>query len=104
MFRFGSVFAPFFPPFFPQLVPNLGGILVSKILLFRPERLLEDLRVGFLSLRKKDIKLNGSRDRFLIDFGKILGAAGGAKIVFSLRRESNFDIFGYLNLRGLLDP
>ena len=30
--------------------------------------------------------------------------AGGAKIVFSLQRGSNFHIFGYLKIRCVLDP
>ena len=47
--------------------------------------------------------IEASRDRFLVDLGRIWGAAREAKIVFSLQRETNFDIFGDLKLRCFLD-
>ena len=50
--------------------------------------------------RKKDC----SWDRFFIDFGTVSGGPGDVKMWFSLKRGSNFDIFGYLKLRKLLDP
>ena len=64
---------------------------------------LGGLRAGFLRVLKKDLKLKGSWDRFLVDFGKVLGAAGGAKTRFSLESGTNFHIFGYLKRRCLLD-
>ena len=83
---------------------NLGTILEAKILLICSKSVFEGFRASLLRVLKKDLKLKGSRDRFLIDFGRVWWAAGGAKIMFSLQRESNFDIFGHLKIRCLLDP
>ena len=83
---------------------NLGSNLGTEILLFRSKRLLEGLRAGFARVLKKDLKLKGFRDRFWIDFGRVLGVAGGAKTRFSLQSGSNFHIFGYLKIRCLLGP
>ena len=52
---------------------------------------------------KTHCNIEASWDRFFVDFGRILGTTREAKIVFSPRRESNFDIFGYLKLRCFLD-
>ena len=65
---------------------------------------LGGLWTGFLRVLKKDLKLKGSWDRFLIDFGRVLGAAGGAKTRFSLESGTNFHIFCNLKIRCLLDP
>ena len=59
---------------------------------------------GFLRVLKTHRNIEASWDRFSVDFGRILGTTREAKIVFSLKRESNFDIFGHLKLRCFLDP
>ena len=82
---------------------NLGTILEAKIPLVCPKRVLERLRASLLRVPKKDLKLKGSWDRFLIDFGRVLGAAGGAKTRFSLESGTNFHILGNLKIRCLLD-
>ena len=99
-----SRFYSFLSPLGSQLGGHLGAPNFTFLLETRPKRVSGGLRAAFLRVLKKDLNLEGSWDRFLIDFGTVSGAAGGAKIVFSLQRESNFDIFGYLKLRCLLDP
>ena len=64
---------------------------------------LGGLRAGFWRVLKKDLKFKGSWDPFFIDFGRVLGAAGGAKTRFSLESGTSFHIFGYLKSRSLLD-
>ena len=104
VFMLSSAFDTFFPPLGRQLVSNLDSNLGTKILLFPSKKLLGRLRAGLARVLKKDLELKGSRDRFLINFGSVLGAADGAKIVFSLQRGSNFHFFGYFKIRCLLDP
>ena len=82
----------------------MGSNLGTKISLFRSKRLLEGLRAGFARVLKRDLKLKGFRDRFWIDFGRVLGVAGGAKTRFSLESGANLHIFGYLKIRCVLDP
>ena len=104
VFMLSSAFDVFLSPLGCQLVSNLDSNLGTKIWLFPSKRLLGQLRAGSARVLKKDLKLKGSRDRFLIDFERVLGAAGGAKIMFSLQRGSNFHFFGYLKITCLLDP
>ena len=84
----------------------MGAILEAQISLFLEESLSRGSRraPGMLfEGAKKDLKLKGSWDRFLVDFGRVLGAAGEAKTWFSLESGTNFHIFGYLKRRCFLD-
>ena len=87
---------PFRSPLGSQLGCHLGG---PNFIFFDrnpSQEGLGGLRAGFLRVLKKDLKLKGSWDRFLVDFGKVLGAAGGAKTRFSFESGTIFYIFGYL--------
>ena len=82
---------------------TLGTILEAKTIFFGAKSVFEGFRASLLRILKIDLKLKGSWDRFLVDFGRVLGAAGEAKTRFSLESGTNFHIFGYLKRRCFLD-
>ena len=49
-----------------------------------------------------DLNIEGTQDRFLIDFGSPPRAAGPLKIVFSYNSGTDFTIFGLLNIKSNL--
>jgi len=49
------------------------------------------------------LKRDLSWDRFFIDFGTVLGGPEEAKIWFSLKRGSNFEVFASSNISYLLE-
>ena len=47
---------------------------------------------------KRDLKMEGTWDRFFIDFGTVWGGPGPLKILFSYHSGTDFTIFGFLNI------
>ena len=53
-------------------------------------------------MSKKDFNIEGTQDRFFIDFGSPSRAAAPLKIVFSYHSGIDFIIFGLLNMKSNL--
>ena len=49
-----------------------------------------------------DLNIEGTQDRFSIDFGTVWGGPGSLKIVFSYHSGTIFTIFGLLNIKSNL--
>ena len=94
---------PFRSPLGSQLGRHLGGPNFNFLNRNPSQEGLGGLRAGFWRVLKKDLKFKSSWDPFFIDFGRVLGAAGGAKTRLSLESGTIFHIFGYLKRRSLLD-
>ena len=57
----------------------------------------------FLRTPKQHSNIEASWHRFFVDFGRVLGWARGAKIVFSYWFCYDFGILGYLNIKCMLE-
>ena len=60
-------------------------------------------KMGPKTMSKNKLKIEGSWDRFSIDFWRVLAPPGKDKMCAPLRRELNFGLFGSLKISWLLD-
>ena len=87
----GRILGPCWPPNFLVYVKHF-----SKR---RPGR----VREAIFEVSKNKLKIEGSWDRFSIDFWRVLAPPGKDKMCAPLRREWNFGFFGSLKISWLLD-
>ena len=87
----GRILGPCWPPNFLFYVKNF-----SKR---RPGR----AREAIFEVSKNKLNIEGSWDRFSIDFWRVLAPPGKDKMCAPLRREWNFGFFGSLKISWLLD-
>jgi len=96
-----------FPRFLKPSGGDLGGQVGVQNFTFMLQNLLKKaprgVRRRFERVSKKDLKKEGSEDRFSLLFWRILGAPGEAKMWSILRTISKFWLSAHLELSYLLD-
>ena len=91
---------------FWKIWPQLGGQLGVPKFYFMlknfPKRPPGAIQGRSCRVSEKDLKMEGTWDRFFIDFGTVWGGPGPLKIVFSYHSGNDFTIFGFLNIKSNL--
>ena len=88
-----------------KMTPTWGQVGVPKFYFMLknfPKRPPGAIHGRCYRVSKKDFNIEGTQDRFFIDFETVWGGAGPLKIVFSYNSGTDFTIFGLLNIKSNL--